>query len=219
MSVFGNFLFGSKRMLVASLIFGIGLCLLLIFKGNEGGFLWFNQGFTPKLGKIASIFSLFGEWYVMLFLLTASLWISIRNFVSVVLTWLLGACFSWFFKLWLFRGLARPMEYYRTQNVKLNLVEGVDVHSYNTFPSGHTLTAFSSILLFRFIFPNLKTWQEILIVIFAIGCGLSRILMVQHWPEDVLAGMVLGLLAGYIGVFFGSRPSIKESWDLPVFRF
>jgi len=218
MDIFEKFFFATRKTLLLSLVFGVLLCLILIFIGNEDGFLWFNTTLTPVLGRPAAFFSQFGEWYVMIFLLASCLWISIRKFISVAFTWIIGACLSWMFKLWLFKGLARPSEYYASQNIPLQLVDGVDVHSYNTFPSGHTLTAFSSIVLFRFVFLHLKSWQEYILVFFAIACGLSRIILVQHWPEDVLGGIVLGLFAGYSGVFFSLRISKNESLDRSVIK-
>jgi len=216
MELLGKFIFATRKTLLCSLVFGILLCLIVIIEGNESGFLWFNATITPIFGKPAAVITQFGEWYVMVFLLVCCLWISTRKFITVIIAWVIGACLSWMFKLWIFDGLARPLVYFGRQNIPLQLVDGVQVHSYNTFPSGHTITAFSSILLFRFVFTNLKNWQEFILVFFAIACGLSRIILVQHWPQDVLGGMVLGLLAGYLGVYLGFKFCLEKTISEPI---
>jgi membrane-associated phospholipid phosphatase len=76
-------------------------------------------------------------------------------------------------------------------------VEGVTVHHLNSFPSGHTLTAFSAAFLIRILFPCRPLWHALAFLL-AILCGLSRVVLVQHWPADVLGGMVLGLLASFL---------------------
>jgi hypothetical protein len=96
-------------------------------------------------------------------------------------------------------------EMHDVKNIDLQLVEGIDVHSFNTFPSGHTLTAFTSIFLFQFLFTGLKNWQIFLLFVLAMGCGLSRIILAQHWPQDVLGGLILGILAGLSGVFISYK--------------
>jgi membrane-associated phospholipid phosphatase len=176
----------------------IGSILISAF-GNETCFLWINQNLTPSFGKIARIFSALGEWYAMVFLLISSLWLAFRNTILLVFTWFASACYSWIFKLWLLKGLARPMEYFEKSGTSLNLVEGVKVHHFNSFPSGHTITAFSAAFALVCLFPSTNRWLQVLVLLLAIGCGFSRIILVQHWPLDVAGGAVLGILASYTG--------------------
>jgi undecaprenyl-diphosphatase len=70
----------------------------------------------------------------------------------------------------------------------LNLIEGKIL--YDSFPSRHTLIASS--LAFSSFSLNYKL--GILNIFFAILIGLFRILGLYHWPQDVLAGFLLGFI-------------------------
>jgi membrane-associated phospholipid phosphatase len=136
----------------------------------------------------------------MVVLLLISTRQAFRKTLTLLLAWLLGACFSWLFKLWLMAGAPRPLEYFSKQTGnQLNVVEGVTIHHFNSFPSGHTLTAFSVAILTLFLFPSAKKWVQVLVILMAWCCGLSRIILVQHWPVDVLGGMAFGIFAALLG--------------------
>lgn len=64
-----------------------------------------------------------------------------------------------------------------------------------SFPSGHTSASFTaaSVLFFR----KSKLFVPSLVLAFLIS--FSRIYLYVHYPSDVLAGLVLGVLCGYIG--------------------
>jgi phosphatidylglycerophosphatase B/undecaprenyl-diphosphatase len=70
----------------------------------------------------------------------------------------------------------------------LNLIEGKNF--YDSFPSRHTLIASS--LAFSSFSLNYKLGM--LNIFFAILIGLFRILGLYHWPQDVLAGFLLGII-------------------------
>ena len=61
-----------------------------------------------------------------------------------------------------------------------------------SFPSGHTMTAFSIALVVSYFYPSLE--GPLLFV--AASIGLSRIVLGMHFLSDVLAGMVLGVALG-----------------------
>ncbi|HZC66184.1 MAG TPA: phosphatase PAP2 family protein [Candidatus Dormibacteraeota bacterium] len=61
-----------------------------------------------------------------------------------------------------------------------------------SFPSGHTMTAFSIALVVSYFYPPLKGPLFFL----AISIGVSRIVLGMHFLSDVLAGMVLGVALG-----------------------
>lgn len=68
----------------------------------------------------------------------------------------------------------------------------------SSFPSGHAFSSFNcAVILF---FANKKKFGAVAIAL-AILIALSRVFLCVHYPTDVLAGAVLGSLAGYLAVF------------------
>jgi undecaprenyl-diphosphatase len=61
-----------------------------------------------------------------------------------------------------------------------------------SFPSGHTMTAFSIALVLSYFYPALEGTLFFL----AISIGFSRIVLGMHFLSDVLAGVVLGVALG-----------------------
>jgi undecaprenyl-diphosphatase len=61
-----------------------------------------------------------------------------------------------------------------------------------SFPSGHTAAAFAIATLVSMQFPALA----MPVLIWASLVGLSRIYLGVHYPTDILAGIVIGLLSG-----------------------
>ncbi|MDH5380045.1 MAG: phosphatase PAP2 family protein [Cyclobacteriaceae bacterium] len=97
----------------------------------------------------------------------------------------------------LFSGMLRPTAFLG-KDIEWNFVEGVTVVTNNTFPSGHTLTAFA-IFFFASLLIN-KKWAFITGFLLALSVAISRVYLLQHFFIDVYFGAILGVLAVYIGL-------------------
>jgi membrane-associated phospholipid phosphatase len=86
----------------------------------------------------------------------------------------------------------RPMLYFKDQLVHIHFVKGVDMLSLHSFPSGHTVTAFSTAVLITYWCKN-KLWGLPLLAL-AITVGYSRMYLSEHFFEDVTAGSVIGVI-------------------------
>jgi undecaprenyl-diphosphatase len=65
-----------------------------------------------------------------------------------------------------------------------------------SFPSGHTMTAFSIALVVSYFYPGLE-WP---LYFLAVSIGVSRIVLGMHFLSDVLAGAVLGSALGLASI-------------------
>ncbi|MFQ5427357.1 MAG: phosphatase PAP2 family protein [Thermodesulfobacteriota bacterium] len=65
---------------------------------------------------------------------------------------------------------------------------------FNSFPSGHTATAFAVAAVFSSKYPRLR----VPVFATALFIGLSRIVLGSHYPSDVAGGAVLGLAVGVL---------------------
>jgi undecaprenyl-diphosphatase len=68
-----------------------------------------------------------------------------------------------------------------------------------SFPSGHTAAAFVMVTIVAHFFPMLILPA----VCWALLVGLSRVYLGVHYPTDILAGMVLGMVCGCCGLIIG----------------
>jgi membrane-associated phospholipid phosphatase len=105
----------------------------------------------------------------------------------------------------------RPSLYFSTNfpDIALHQVDGVALHHFHSFPSGHTATVFSLMLCLTLIFSK-KTWLSPIFFILAISAAYSRIYLSQHFAEDVLAGSFVGV-AITLSVYYFFQNVMKQN--------
>lgn len=74
-------------------------------------------------------------------------------------------------------------------------VERPDGSSFNSFPSGHTATAFMGAELLYQEYKDISIWYGISGYIVAAGTGVFRMYNNRHWLTDVAAGAGIGILS------------------------
>lgn len=86
----------------------------------------------------------------------------------------------------------RPKLYFKNVLPNIHFVKGVEILSYHSFPSGHTVTAFSTTVLVTY-WCRKRFWGLPLLLL-AICIGYSRMYLSEHFFEDVTAGSIIGVM-------------------------
>jgi membrane-associated phospholipid phosphatase len=105
--------------------------------------------------------------------------------------------------------MPRPKAYFADQASKIHFVKGLYVLTVHSFPSGHTVTAFSAGVVITYLVRN-KAWGLVTLLV-AILVGYSRMYLSQHFFEDVMAGSVVGVLVTFMWVTYIDRKRFINS--------
>ncbi len=103
----------------------------------------------------------------------------------------------------------RPFKYFADNypNVHLHKIEGIKLYVHNSFPSGHTTSAFAFFLVLAYFTKN-KALQ-FLYFILAVLVGFSRVYLSQHFVVDLLAGSFIGVSVTILFQLYIEKKSIK----------
>jgi membrane-associated phospholipid phosphatase len=74
---------------------------------------------------------------------------------------------------------------------QLHYVEGITIHTQNSFPSGHSTGAFALFLFLALLIPNKKL--GIVFLSLALLAAFTRVYLLQHFFEDVFLGSVIAV--------------------------
>jgi membrane-associated phospholipid phosphatase len=187
------------------------IMIIILATGSKGSIhLSVNSYHTPFLDTLMTYWTLFGDGLLMLILIFAMLLVSFRYFFVALTAFTLSGVITQLFKRWLFSDLPRPVKHFEIlgSEYELYLVPGVEVNNWFSFPSGHTATAFAVSFALALLIRS-KTGQAALLLI-AVGVGYSRVYLSQHFLVDVVAGSLLGILAGWLAWIIFKR--IDRSW-------
>ncbi|RIV22213.1 phosphatase PAP2 family protein [Fibrisoma montanum] len=92
----------------------------------------------------------------------------------------------------------RPLKRLEHSTYEYHLIEGLDIHSYNSFPSGHSISAFAVFSLLAMLDERKgRSWLWLLL---AVLTAYSRVYLFQHFVEDTFAGALVGV-ASSVGVY------------------
>ena len=153
----------------------------------------------PIMTPLMEFISFLGDDGICLIIIAVFLMIpqKTRKYGTAMLLGLaIGALFT---NLWLKVVIARPRPYVDQNSVFYQIwtVMGQHSESDKSFPSGHTTAAFASMVPLFILCRKKVSW---LALVFAVLMGISRIYLGVHYASDVLGGVIVGSLAGILGV-------------------
>lgn len=185
---------------------------LTLFSEKTAIVLFINHHLShPVLDVFFKYWTYFGDGLIYAILLIIG--IAIRYYYAILFaaTAIIQTAFVHIFKQWLFKGAPRPLGILPEET--LHLVNGVDVHHSNSFPSGHTATAFSVFFLLAIITGNNK-WASLACFFIALLVGISRVYLLQHFFIDIYFGAIFGVLATICALWatraFSDKPKLMR---------
>jgi membrane-associated phospholipid phosphatase len=167
------------------------LASLLIEKGQD--VLLINGRHTPFVDWFFKSVTHLGDGAILIPCTIMLVFVRYKYALAGLAAALLNGMLVAFFKQVLFLGAPRPRGYLSPDT--LHFVEGVSVYARNSFPSGHTASAFCFAFLVAYAFQNNRI--TFFMLTYALVVGYSRIYLAQHFLLDVAAGAIVGSFAAW----------------------
>ncbi len=181
--------------------------LLLIFSKAELHVL-LNKVHSPLFDVFFKYITHLGDGTVIAILAVFLLFIKYRYFFAFLLGSISAAIVVNLFKKVVFTEMYRPAKYFELfETYNLHLIEGVNQHSLQSFPSGHTASAFSVFLMLALITRN--RWGKLALFFGAVVVAYSRVYLSQHFLVDITAGSIISVLLLVLSFYW------VETWKKP----
>lgn len=164
--------------------------VFILFLSKGDAVLFFNESRSAPANLFFLLANMLAEWQFLLLLLAFMIWKSYGLTFVAIISFISGSFIVQFLKKFIF-GYPRPASFFEGE-IFLNFLEGMPIAYYNSFPSGHTTTAFI-IFTALALFSYSKSFQ-LCCFFLALSSGVARIYLLQHFAMDVLAGATLGVL-------------------------
>ncbi len=189
-----------------SLSLALSLFSMSLFWGKNEAFLYLNANLGLVADKVFEYSSYLAEGWIWIpyFIVLVGLYKKDKAFI--LMNFLISTLLTQFAKNYIFNTAMRPMAS-GLDATQIHTVPGVEIHSLNSFPSGHTATAFTLFILTTYLFPNKQVF--IIGLIYALICSYSRIYLAQHFPLDLAGGILVALLTLPISIFIRQKLNKK----------
>jgi membrane-associated phospholipid phosphatase len=203
-----------RNAILFSLILAALVAIFLLFKGKEGSFLVINEHNSPAFDYVFEYWTYLGDGVIWVPLFLYVLLFKREFFIAVLASLIICTILTHFFKRIVFPGDMRPIILLGKEHIRT--IQGLKINERNSFPSGHTSTAFTLALLMAYLVRG-NFWVYFFPLV-AFFVGYSRVYLAQHFVTDVLAGMCIGLISSYLSllVYEQYRRKRKEKMEATI---
>lgn len=198
------------------IIYSLAWGFLMIHYGNLEFFLKINESHNAFLDPFFKYATHLGVGWFALGIALLLFAIKFRWGVIAAISFMGSAAITQILKRWVF-DWDRPSVIFADQIDQLILVEGVELHSSFSFPSGHSTSAFAVFCLLSLITIE-RRYLGFLFCLLAIIASFSRAYLCQHFPSDILVGSLIGGLTSMF-VFAWLKDKKFGTWgDKSLFK-
>jgi membrane-associated phospholipid phosphatase len=192
----------TKDRIFSETLFYYLLLSIILFISNQfipkgDDVLMINGLHTEFLDRLFVALTHLGNGLLFLPLILYACFINYRLALSGLCIWLGHGIICLISKRVLFPDFKRPAAV--IDNSLLYFVDGLPVYQHYSFPSGHTATIFCVAIFATLVFKN--RLLSIFAMLLALSVGISRIYLVQHFLEDVVAGALIGCVTSFVVYF------------------
>lgn len=173
------------------LILATGVLMLLYTK--EQLIRWVNFHNTPWADYFFAYTTNLGDGVFFVAIILILFFVSRRMGFMALASFLLSSGLSIFFKRVVFPDNYRPLKYFEHSNWQYHVIKGLKIYEYNSFPSGHTISAFAVFGLLALLDKHKN--RGLLWVLLATAVGYSRVYLFEHFVEDAFAGSIIGVFS------------------------
>jgi membrane-associated phospholipid phosphatase len=171
--------------------------------------IWANQINTPFFDTFFMYATHVGDGTMIAVLTIILLFVKYRYALAFLTGSLLTSGVVHLFKRFLLEENYRPTKYFELyETYQLYVIEGVNLRSLQSFPSGHTSTAFNVFLMLALITKN--PLLKLLYFILAMIVAYSRVYLSQHFFIDIAAGSVIAVII-MIFIFYQAK-KLDRKW-------
>ena len=189
-----------------SLSLAASLFSMSMLWGKNEAFLYLNANLGLLADKVFEYSSYLAEGWIWIPYFIVLVGLYKKDTAFILMNFLISTLLTQFAKNYIFNTAMRPMAS-GLDATQIHTVPGVEIHSLNSFPSGHTATAFTLFILTTYLFPN--KYALSIGIVYAIVCGYSRIYLAQHFPLDLAGGIFVALLTLPISIFIRQKLNKK----------
>ena len=181
------------------LLFVLGVFVAIY--GKNKSFLMINGRYSSEADYFFNYVTLLGEWILWVPIFLYALFIKRDFFLPVLAALAICTLLTHLGKKVIFDGEPRPLLLLKDAARAVPILKH---NNYvNSFPSGHTSTAFTTALLLSFIIR--KKFAVFFFPVIAFLVGYSRVYLAQHFVTDVLAGSLIGIISSYAALLIHNR--------------
>lgn len=169
--------------------------------------IWINQHWSEFGDSVFPRITFLGDGIFVIGVIILLLFYRFGYSILVAATYAISGIVVQLIKNFISPHIQRPVPYLEGI-YNLHLVQGVQILSSKSFPSGHSASAFALFLCFAFLTKN-KLLQ---FVFFMIACliAFSRVYLSQHFLIDITTGSAIGAIATII--YYNYHLKIKGDW-------
>lgn len=187
------------------LLFGLGVYQILYRQGII--LLEINRYYSFQADVFFKYFTHLGDGAFCISIGILLLFWSRAKGILILLSYAVSGILAQLIKNFGFPKEPRPAEYFSKMMNSLHTVSGVELSHWNSFPSGHTTSAFA-------FFALIAVWVKhpvlkFLCLLCAVTVAFSRMYLLQHFLVDVYVGSLLGTLTAWI-LLIKYMPAIEK---------
>jgi membrane-associated phospholipid phosphatase len=191
---------------VLSISLAASLFSMSMLWGKNEAFLYLNANLGLVADKVFEYSSYLAEGWIWIPYFIVLVGLYKKDTAFILMNFLVSTLLTQFAKNYIFDNAMRPMAS-GLNATQIHTVPGVEIHTFNSFPSGHTATAFSLFLLTTYLFPN--KYALSIGIVYALACAYSRVYLAQHFPLDLAGGIFVSLLTLPISIFIREKLNKK----------